>query len=228
MSARADPERIRGLYAIADDDPRWKRDPLEQGRAALAGGARLLQLRVKHATDRQALAWARALREHAGAHGALFFVNDRFDLALAADADGVHLGQEDLPPGRLPASVRARLLVGRSTHTLEQLEAALAEDVDYVAFGPVFGTASKASPYAARGLAALREAARRAAPRPLVAIGGITLDRAADAIAAGAHALALISALAAAPNPEHCARAFVERIARVTLQASQPNRTTNS
>ena len=87
---------------LADDDRRWKRDPVEQARAAGAGGATAIQLRAKHATDREALAWSAEIRALARACGALFFVNDRFDLALAADADGVHLGQEDLPPGACP------------------------------------------------------------------------------------------------------------------------------
>jgi hypothetical protein len=108
---------VQGLYVLADDDPRWRRDPVEQARAALAGGAAAVQLRAKHATDRQALAWAEAIVALCRAAGARSFVNDRFDLALAAGADGVHLGQDDLPPDRMPAAARARLLVGRSTHT---------------------------------------------------------------------------------------------------------------
>lgn len=206
---------VSGLYALADDDPRWGRDPVEQARAALAGGAAAVQLRAKHATDRQTLAWAEAIGDLCRVAGARFFVNDRFDLALAAGADGVHLGQDDLPPARLPAAARARLLVGRSTHTLEQARAAAGEPVDYLAFGPVFGTTSKDSPYGARGLDALAEAARLAAPRPCVAIGGIDLARAGDCIRAGAAALCVISALAGAPDPEGAARALVRAIAGV-------------
>jgi thiamine-phosphate pyrophosphorylase len=204
---------VRGLYALADDDPRWGRDPVAQARAALAGGAGAVQLRAKHAPDRQTLAWAAAIGELCRVQGARFFVNDRFDLALAAGADGVHLGQDDLPPARLPAAARARLLVGRSTHTLEQARAAAGEPVDYVAFGPVFGTTSKDSPWAARGLAALAEAARVVAPRPCVAIGGIDAARAGACIEAGAAAVCVISALAAAPDMEAAARALVRAIA---------------
>jgi thiamine-phosphate pyrophosphorylase len=194
---------------LADDDPRWGRDPVSQARAACAGGAAAVQLRAKRATDREALAWAREIRAVARAHGTLFFVNDRFDLALAAGADGVHLGQDDLPPGALPAAARARLLVGLSTHSLDQVRDAGAAPVDYVAFGPVFGTASKDSPWAARGLALLEDAARLAAPRPLVAIGGIDLARAPACARAGAAGVAVISAVAAAPDPEAAARALV-------------------
>jgi len=203
---------IAGLYFLADDDPRWGRDPVEQARAALAGGARAVQLRAKHATDRQTLAWGEAIRRLATAHGALFFVNDRFDLALALGADGVHLGQRDLPPARVPAIARARLRIGRSTHTAEQARAAAAEPIDYVAFGPLHGTTTKESAYDARGRDALAEVVRIAAPRPVVAIGGIDAARAAGAIAAGASAVCVISAIAGAADPEAAARAIVAAV----------------
>jgi thiamine-phosphate pyrophosphorylase len=199
---------IRGLYVLCDDDPRWPHDPVEQARAALAGGARVVQLRAKRATDAQALAWAESIRALAHRHGALCFVNDRFDLALAAGADGVHLGQTDLPPSSLPAHARARLQVGRSTHTLDEARATRDEDVDYVAFGPVFGTTSKHSEYDARGLDALAEVVRIAAPRPVVAIGGIDAARAAAVVRAGAAAVCVLSAVAGERDPEAAARAL--------------------
>jgi thiamine-phosphate pyrophosphorylase len=194
---------------LADDDRRWKCDPVEQARAAGAGGATAIQLRAKHATDREALAWSAEIRALSHACGALFFVNDRFDLALAADADGVHLGQEDLPPERVPPEVRQRLLIGRSTHTLEQARAAREEPVDYVAFGPVFGTRSKPSPYAARGLALLTDVVRLVAPRPVIAIGGIDASNAREITRAGAAGAAVISAVAAADDPEQAAHDLV-------------------
>jgi thiamine-phosphate pyrophosphorylase len=207
--------RLRGLFVLADDDPRWGRDPVEQARAACAGGAAVVQLRAKRATDRETLAWAEALRELTRRAGALFLVNDRFDLALAAGADGVHLGQEDLPPGRIPTPLREKLVVGRSTHTLEEARAARAEPVDYVAFGPVFGTTSKHSPHPARGLEMLREPAGVVAPLPLVAIGGIHAGNASLAIAAGAAAVAVISAVAGAEDPEAATRELARAVAEV-------------
>jgi thiamine-phosphate pyrophosphorylase len=204
---------VHGLYVLCDDDPRWPHDPVEQARAALAGGARVVQLRAKRATDAQALAWAEAIRALAHERGALCFVNDRFDLALAAGADGVHLGQTDLPPSSLPASARARLQVGRSTHTQDEARATRDEDVDYVAFGPLFGTTSKHSEYDARGLDALAEVVRIAAPRPVVAIGGIDVARAADVVRAGAAAVCILSAVAGARDPATAARALSEIIA---------------
>jgi thiamine-phosphate pyrophosphorylase len=198
---------------LVDDDSRWARDPVEQARAACAGGACVVQLRAKHTSDRQLLAWAAPIRALTRQRGVLFVVNDRFDLALAAGADGVHLGQDDLPPGCLPAEARRRLLVGRSTHDPEQIASALDESVDYVAFGPVFGTASKASAWSERGLEALAEAVRLARPLPLVAIGGIDRERAPAVAKAGAAGIAVISAVAGAADPLAATRALTAAFA---------------
>lgn len=199
----------RGLHVLADDDPRWPRDPVEQARAACIGGAHVVQLRAKHAADRQILEWARTIRRLTREAGALFVVNDRFDLALLAEADAVHLGQDDLPPDALPREARERLAVGRSTHTRAQLEAARDEDLDYVAFGPVFGTTSKTSGYDARGLEAVALASRLAAPRPLIAIGGIARAHLPGLRASGAAGFAVISAVADAPDPVATTRELV-------------------
>ena len=204
----ADP-RLGGLFVLADDDPRWKWDPAAQAAAACAGGASVVQLRAKRSGDRAALAFAREIRALTRRQGVLFFVNDRFDLALAAEADGVHLGQDDLPPASLPASARARLRIGRSTHSLEEAQAAQREPIDYAAFGPVFETTSKEAPGAARGLAQLAEVARAVAPLPLVAIGGIDAARIPELCAAGAAGVAVLSAVAGAEDPEAATRALV-------------------
>lgn len=206
------PNAFHGLHVLADDDPRWPIGPVEQARHACAGGASVVQLRVKHATDREALAWGRAIRQLTREAGARFVLNDRFDLALACTADAVHLGQDDLPPGALPAAARKQLAVGRSTHDLEQVRAARVEAVDYVAFGPVFGTRSKASEYSARGPEALEAAVSLAAPLPVVAIGGIDASNLFQVVAAGAAGAAVISAVAGASNPTHAARDLANRI----------------
>ncbi len=200
---------IRGLLMLADDSPTWKWDPVEQAQAACEGGASAVQLRAKHATDTDALRWADAIRALTRRFGAAFFINDRFDLALACEADGVHLGQGDLPPAEIPADVRERLLIGRSTHDFDQVAAACREPVDYIAFGPVFGTQSKASEYSARGLGMLTEVARTCAPRPVVAIGGIDSGCARAVAAAGAAGIAVISSVAAAPDPVAATRELV-------------------
>jgi len=197
--------RYGGLFVLADDDPRWPLSPVEQARAACAAGARVVQLRTKHATDRETLRWAGEIRALTHAAGVLFFVNDRFDLALAAGADGVHLGQQE------------QLLVGRSTHTLAQVHAAAKEPADYLAFGPVFGTHSKESPYPPRGLPLLREAVHAASPLPLVAIGGINSRNVAEIAATGAAGAAVISAVADTDDAEEAVGELV-----VAFTGAQP------
>jgi thiamine-phosphate pyrophosphorylase len=209
LTQRAPAGRLSGLHVLADASPRWKLSPVEQARAACAGGASAVQLRAKQAPDRELLGWAAEIRNLTERTGALFLVNDRFDLALAAGADGAHLGQDDLPPSRVPPAARARLLLGFSTHTLEQASAARGEPIDYLAFGPVFGTRSKDSPWEPRGLAQLAAVVRRVRPLPVVAIGGIDAGNAASVRATGAAGFAVISAVADAAEPEAATRALV-------------------
>jgi len=203
---------LRGLMVLADDAPGWKIDPVDQARAACEGGASVVQLRAKRATDAVALEWAEAIREITRKSDVCFFVNDRFDLALAADADGVHLGQEDLPPSRIPMAARSRLLVGRSTHSLGQAREARAESVDYIAFGPIFETGSKDSPGDPRGVERLAEVVRAVQPLPVIAIGGIDLDNVAQVTGAGVAGIAVISAIAVAADPRRAARALAEAL----------------
>lgn len=137
-------------------------------------------------------------------------VNDRPDLALAADADGVHVGQEDLPVHAVRAMVGEQAIVGVSTHTPAQLDAALASDATYVAVGPIYSTATKDTGYEARGLDLVRLAAGRG--KPIVAIGGVTLERAPEVIAAGATAVAVISDLLIDPDLAQRVRAFARAL----------------
>ncbi len=204
--------RLCGLHVLADDAPHRRRDPVAQSRAACAGGAAVVQLRAKHATDGETLGWATEIRRLTRARGVLFFVNDRFDLALAAAADGVHLGQHDLPPTRVPPEARRRLLLGRSTHTAEEVEAARSEPLDYVAFGPIFATSSKDAEHAPLGLARLAAAVAASGERPVVAIGGIDATHVAEVRAAGALAVAVISAVADADDPVAATRTLVDAL----------------
>lgn len=188
---------MRGLYAIADLETLRgaQLDPVDFASEVLRARPAALQLRAKSSEARDMLALLERLLPLSRSAKVPLFCNDRIDLALIAGCDGVHVGQHD--PG--PSAVRrlaAGLALGVSTHTLAQLEQALAERPTYVAFGPVFGTTSKREPDPVVGLDALREAHRRCrrAGVPLVAIGGITLERASD-IAAAAEAGAVISAL---------------------------------
>jgi thiamine-phosphate pyrophosphorylase len=204
---------VQGVMVLADDNPAWKLSPVEQARAACQGGASAIQLRAKFATDRVALEWAVEIRELTRDFGARLFINDRFDLALLADADGVHLGQDDIAPDRIPSELRDQLAIGRSTHTIAQVDAAKSEPVDYIAFGPIFGTQSKDSPYPPAGIDRLAQVVQRCAPRPVVAIGGIEYQHVEQLTDAGASAIAVISAVAAADDPVQAARRLVDAMA---------------
>jgi len=185
--------------------------------ACLAGGARFLQFRAKHAAGGWFLDVATAIVLRARAAGAVVIVNDRADIARLANAHGVHLGQDDLSPRAARAIVGDAAVVGLSTHTVGQIDAALSHPISYVAVGPVFGTSTKTTGYDAVGVSRVREAARRGRGRglPVVAIGGITLDSAVDVINAGAASIAVIGDLLRTGDPEGRVRAYVERLARM-------------
>jgi len=206
------------LYAIVDADVAaaagWTLVDLAS--ACLAGGASLLQVRAKDASSGWLLDTAALIVERAHAAGARVVVNDRADIARLAGADGVHLGQEDLGPKAARSIVGDTALVGLSTHTLDQIDAALAQPVSYLAIGPVFTTATKATGYQAVGLDRVREAAARARTRqlPVVAIGGITLESAPGVIQAGAASVAVIGDLLSGGDPERRVRSYLERLSR--------------
>jgi len=179
--------------------------------AALQGGANVVQLRKKTMPKAEQYAIALALRRLTLAHDALFIVNDHVDIAIAADADGVHLGQDDLPPSvvrQLPGFDGR--LIGRSTHSLEQARNAMAEGADYVAVGPVFPTPTKAGrPAVGTGLVSEVAAI---ADRPFVAVGGIDHDNAPAVVEAGAPAVAVVRAVYDAVDPAEAARRLHELI----------------
>ena len=185
------PLTLPPLYAILDPEQ-------TQGRAAravlhelLEGGVTLLQLRVKSLGPRDFLDLAQQTRAETQTHGCKLIVNDRIDIALACDADGIHLGQDDLPfaAGR---KLMGRKIVGISTHDLEQAIEAERNGADYIGFGPMFGTTTKATGYAARGVEMLRQI-RTAVKLPVVAIGGITEQNVQQVWQAGANSAAIIS-----------------------------------
>ena len=206
---RARLARLGGLYAIVGDavaPGATAADPVHQAAAALDGGARVIQLRLKSAPSGQVLEAARRIVALAAGR-ALVIVDDRPDLAALAGADGVHVGEEDLPVAEARAVVGPDLLVGRSTRTLADGQAALAAGADHVGFGPIFATATKAIAAAPRGLALLREVAG-ALPAPVVAIGGIGLETIGEVARAGAAAAAVIGALFDASDPRARAAAL--------------------
>ena len=199
------------LYPIVDADVCRERglEPRALALACLRGGARLLQVRAKTGSSARCLDLAAQIVDAAGPFGAAVIVNDRADIARMARAAGVHVGQDDLPP----AAVRDVIgggVIGLSTHDPQQVDEALRTAADYVAVGPVFGTATKDTGYSARGLELVRHAAGRG--KPVVAIGGITLEQAPEVIGAGAGAVAVITDLLHGGRPEARVRDYLRAL----------------
>jgi thiamine-phosphate pyrophosphorylase len=200
------------LQAIVDVDSAdragWA--PADLARAFLDGGARFLQIRAKHLGSAAFLELCDIVVTAAAGYGAAVIVNDRADLAVASRAAGVHVGQDDLPPGAVRRIVGDRAIVGWSTHEVAQIEAAAREPLSYVAVGPVFGTRTKETGYEPVGIELVRTAHGLAGDVPVVAIGGITLDAAPSVIAAGAACVAVIGDLLAGDDPAARVRAYVD------------------
>jgi thiamine-phosphate pyrophosphorylase len=190
-------------------------------------GVRLLQYRDKQASARELLERARAIAATARAANCAFFVNDRPDVAVLAGADGVHVGQEDLGVEQAREVVGPERWVGVSTHNLEQFQQAAASSADYIAVGPIFPTSSKANPDPVVGVEFLHQV-RPLTSKPIVAIGGISLERAPDVIAAGADSLSVISGILKAKDPGAYAREYVERLQAVPpIRGRSPELRTN-
>jgi thiamine-phosphate pyrophosphorylase len=181
------------------------RGVLEVVEAALSAGAPAIQLRDKDADAAALLESARALRALTRRHGALLLVNDRVDVALAADADGVHLGPDDLPVAAVRSTVPRSFLVGYSTDEPDAAVRAVADGADYIGCGTVYGTSTKADAGAPIGLDRLDEVAR-AVPVPVVAIGGITPERAVDVARTHAAGVAVVGAVMRAADPGDAVR----------------------
>jgi thiamine-phosphate pyrophosphorylase len=204
------------LYLIADglgkSDEATYRELVED---FLMGGGKIIQLRAKEIPSRTLLMLAEGMRRATNEAGATFLINDRADVAKAVGADGVHVGQEDLPIEALRKVLGERAIIGVSTHTEEQALAAEQAGASYIGYGPIFSTATKEGPYAPRGLEALRRI-RSLIRIPIVAIGGITEETFPQVLAAGADAAALISEIVLSKNrPEK-----IRRLLSSALQTS--------
>lgn len=201
-------EKIR-LIVITDPELIGSRPWAEVVQAALRGGARAIQLRHKRATARELVELGRLLRPLTREFQALLFVNDRLDVALACEADGVHLGSEDLPVAEARRVVPREFLIGASADTREAAQDAEAAGADYVGVGSIFGTATKAEVAGERiGLDRLSEVAG-AVQIPCVGIGGVSAENAAQVLRAGAVGVAVVSAVMGAPDPEAETRALL-------------------
>src|SRR5262245_26993938 len=205
------------VYVILDPEVSRGRALPSMLDSVLAGGARLIQLRDKHTPLAELYPLALRLSDRCREAGALFIVNDRADLALAVGAGGLHIGQDDLPAAAARRILPARMILGVSTHDPDQAYRALADGADYVAVGSIYPTGTKAG-FQLVGLELVR-ALRPEIPVPLVGIGGITADNAAQVLEAGADAVAVISAVCGADDPEAATRRLMDRLA---LIAGQP------
>ena len=201
---------VLGLYVIVDPEHTGGRDCADVASSAVSGGAEVIQLRAKLMSGKTLYETALAIRELSRKTGALFIMNDAVDIAIAVGADGVHIGQDDMPLAAVRRLVGPDVIIGVSTHSVEEAEAAEAGGADYIGFGPMFSTPTKDSgtPKGPAGLRAIRGEVRI----PVVAIGGINASNAPGVIEAGADAVAVISAVISRDDVEEAARDIVKAI----------------
>jgi thiamine-phosphate pyrophosphorylase len=220
MTRKPDAAELRdrlGVYFVADPE-QTDRDFLALVAEALAGGATAVQLRAKRMEGLEMFALARALREQCQAAGALFFVNDRVDIAMASGADGVHVGVHDLPLEETRRLVGSAMIVGFSPLAMADVRRSKAAGADYVGLGPVFSTASKADAQPPLGLDGLAAQAA-AADLPAVGIGGIDVANAADVIRTGVDGVAVISAIEHAADVREAAAALARAVRRAKSES---------
>src|SRR5215467_1440652 len=191
---------------------------VEVARKLNDAGVRLFQYRNKRGSTRELFQASSALAAELSQRGALLFVNDRPDIAYLSGASGVHVGQNDLPVAESRAVMGKGKFLGVSTHNLEQFSAAAASDADYIGVGPIFATDSKANPDPVVGTAMIQKA-RKLTQKPIVAIGGISLERAREVVEAGADSVAIISDVLRANDPAGRARQYLELLEPISRLA---------
>lgn len=201
------------VYVITDRRLAGDRSILDVVRAAIRGGATVIQLREKEATTREMVELGRALLEITRAAGIPLIVNDRVDVALAIDADGVHVGQDDMPAAIARRLIGPDKILGVSAETVEQARAAERDGADYLGVGDIYGTTTKPDAGPPIGIEGLRRIVQ-AVSIPVVGIGGINPDNAEPVIEAGAAGVAVVSAVMAAPDPEEATRRLREAVLR--------------
>jgi len=209
------------LYLVADPEFNGQRPLLEKVAAALQGGVTAVQLRAKRATPREILSLGEEVRRVARGMNAAFLVNDRPDLALALEADGVHVGPDDLPSPEARRLLPRPAILGVSASSVREAKEAEESGADYLGVGPVFTTMTKPDAGEPLGLSSFSEIAS-AVGIPVVGIGGITLENSASVIEAGAAGVATVSAILGAEDPEQAARALLRRVEQALVRRAGP------
>ncbi len=211
---------LPAFYPITDLKIARRETHLEIVKDLVGGGAKIIQIRDKQLSTSDLLIQVGDVLSYARKKKVKIIVNDRVDLVMATDADGVHLGQEDLPVEKARKLLGAKKIIGLSTHSRIQALKGAQSSADYISIGPIFRTATKGTSDLPLGVGIIKSL-RAQISKPLVAIGGITLERVGDLLVAGANSVALVSDLLSAPDITKKAKAYVEMCSRFTVRRSQ-------
>lgn len=198
-------KKIGRLHVLTDTELQSRFSHLELAKLAIKGGADILQFRQKSGATREMIQTCRKIKRLCEDADVTFIVNDRVDVAIASEADGVHLGQDDFPIPLARKLVRETQIIGGSAATLEEAQECLSEGADYIGFGPVYPTTSKDDAGPVTGIELLKQVVE-AIPLPIIAIGGISVENTPEVMAAGAQGIAVISAVCCQENPEQATR----------------------
>ncbi len=212
-------KQIGRLHVLTDTVLQSRFSHLELARMAIKGGADTIQFRQKVGATREMIEIVRQLKQLCLDSGVTLIVDDRVDVAIATEADGVHLGQNDFPVALARKLLGESRIIGGSAASLEEAQKCLTEGADYIGFGPVYPTASKADADPVTGIKLLKQAVE-AIPLPIIAIGGISADNTPEAIRTGAHGIAVISAVCCQEDPEQATRALGQALQTETLRGN--------
>jgi thiamine-phosphate pyrophosphorylase len=200
-------KQIGKLHILTDIVLQNRFSHIELAQLAIRGGADTIQFRQKSGSTREMIQVVRDVKQVCAESGVTFIVNDRVDVAIASEADGVHLGQDDFPIPLARELLGKRSIIGGSAATLEEARTCLSEGADYVGFGPVYPTTSKDDAGPVSGISILKGVVE-SIPLPIIAIGGVSAENAAEVMKAGAHGIAVISAVCCQEDPEQATRAL--------------------
>lgn len=202
-------KKIGKLHVLTDTVLQSRFSHLELARLAMRGGADTIQYRQKSGSTREMIRIASQMKQVCSDQGVPLIVNDRVDVAIAAEADGVHLGKDDFPIPRARELLGQEMIIGASASNVEEVEKCLLDGADYVGFGPIYPTSSKDEAGSVKGIAGLVQVAK-AVPVPIIAIGGINLDNVSEILQTGIHGVAVISSVCCQEDPEQAARALYQ------------------